>query len=386
MSRSSAFANTQHLNQLSFSMTDSTEFIPNSKPSLIQSNKRVPFFIEDIATVWPDHLTHHFADRFHDPTVFALHQGKVPVPELLQNVQFVSDRKSLRRLVVNNCVTLPPKPFYCKKETFVLLAEKINGTVFLGGETRFEPAPGSYGQGFEEAMTQHFHRGNTADITTDYCIVKYSLMGEVGCLIRYEADGCNARGEVEELKCKKRPNPRYGLGEEFFLNMWIQMSLSQTQKVHIGLHRDGRVDEIMSLTLDQVQANARITAQAAALCWSTLQRTLSAIHKAIPEGRKGRLTCREDGHISFSPTSAPVPLLSPAARTILCPVIEPVHAEIMVPADATASVPTARQEVATSSATTTAAGSQTSDAATTALVDDLLSVFDRATSLAGKAT
>jgi hypothetical protein len=388
MSRASAFANTQHLNELSFSMRDSSEFIPNSRPPLIQSNKRVPFSIEDITTVWPDHLTQHYGDRFHDPTVLALRQGATPVVDLLQDVQFVSDRKSLRRLVVNRCVTLPPKPFYCKRETFVLLAEKVNGTIFLGGETRFEQAPGSYGQGFEEAMTQQFHRGNTANITTDYCIVKYSLMGQVGCVIRYEADGCNARGEVEELKCKKRPNPRFGLGEEFFLNMWIQMSLSRTQRVHIGLHRDGRVDEVMSLTLEQVQEHANVSSQAAQNCWSKLQSTLTAISNHIPDGCKGRLTCSENGQLSFALTSRNVPLLSPVARAILCPTAEPASVETMAaPAAApAAAAPAAGQETAAAAASSSAQSRTAVGAAADLSVDDLLSVFDRAVSVANTAT
>lgn len=369
-------------------MRDSSEFIPNSRPPLIQSNKRVPFSIEDITTVWPDHLTQHYGDRFHDPTVLALQQGATPVVDLLQDVQFVSDRKSLRRLVVNRCVTLPPKPFYCKRETFVLLAEKVNGTIFLGGETRYEQAPGSYGQGFEEAMTQQFHRGNTANITTDYCIVKYSLMDQVGCVIRYEADGCNVRGEVEELKCKKRPNPRFGLGEEFFLNMWIQMSLSRTQRVHIGLHRDGRVDEVMSLTLEQVQERANVSPQAAQNCWSKLQSTLTAIGNLIPDGCKGRLTCSENGQLSFALTSRNVPLLSPVARAILCPTSEPASVETTAaPAAApAAAAPAAGQETAAAAASSSTQKRTAVGAAADLSVDDLLSVFDRAVSVANTAT
>lgn len=392
MSRTAAFVNTQHLDELSFSMSNSSEFIPHSRPPLIQSTKRVPFSIEDISTVWPDHLTHHFADRFHDPTVLALRQGAIPVTEFLQDVQFVSDRKSLRRLVVNRCVALPPRPFYCKKETFVLLAEKVNGAIFLGGETRYERAPGSYGQGFEEAMTHQFHRGNLANITTEYCVVKYSLMGKVGCLIRYEADGCNDRGEIEELKCKKRPNPRYGLGEDFFLNMWIQMSLSRTPRVHIGLHKDGRVDEIMTLTLEQVQECAKVSAQAAQMCWSNLQKTLTAIDQLIPDGCKGRITCPENGPITFALTSKSSSLLSPIARAILCPVadsesVETTAATTAVPMTATSvagqTTVASSTDVAPSSAQSRA---DIDSAATDLSVDELLSVFDQAMSVTKKVT
>jgi hypothetical protein len=373
---STAFVNSRQLNNLSFAITDSKEFIPSCPPPLITLPRKTPVTVVDIPTIWPDHHYLHYENRFHDSTVNALRTSDEPIVEVLHGVRFVSDRKSLRRLVVNNCLSLPPNSFYCKKDSFTLMAEKINGTIFLGGETRYEPAAGSYGQGFEELLTQRFHRGNVANITTNYCMVQYSLMNKVNCIVRYEADGINSEGDVEELKCKKKPNPRYGLSEDYFLNMWIQMALSRTTRVHIGLHRDGRVDEIMSLSLDQVQQRANLSTEAANRCWSSLQKMLERLYDRIPEGSQARINCEANGTVTIVPSSA-LPLLSSNARRVLSAAPSPIQTET----ESTGS-PNAAEAAATTPAAVLTTAVLPTPPDVPDPVNDLASVFQRAASLA----
>ena len=268
-----------------FAMDDHTRFMLHEVAPAVREperGKRIP----DVVEMGIDHIALHYSTGFHDCTIRALHEtGRTP----LEDSHVVTDRKTLRKLVMNGCVSLPTDPFYCKRELMTVMAENVDGVVFLGGTNRYDPAPGSFGRGFEQIAT-----GHTASKT--FYRIEWMHFDDVSTFIRCETDGVDAAGVAVELRCKKY-NPRYPPNRDYYLNSWIQMVLSNTMTEIIGFHQNGRLSHTERLTLSQVQARAGVTDEDAARCMKRLGKYLARIRDGVPPGRQATITVAEDGHV-----------------------------------------------------------------------------------------
>jgi len=123
-----------------------------------------------------------------------------------------------------------------------------------------------------------------------YCrMSKVSLSG-MTILMRYEVDAIDpVTRETIEFKCKKltkQKYARYGLNEDFFLNIWIQMMISNTAKVLIGLHEEGFLYQILDLSLAQIQAKAGLSSAQVTACLQKLASVLQRIVSGVQEGEQ----------------------------------------------------------------------------------------------------
>jgi len=247
------------------------------------SPARVNNLIDD-QTIARDYLNLHFGNKFHDPTIMALEHsvGAASLRDRLKEYKIVTDRRSLRKLIMNECIDLPPNPYYCKKANVDLVAEKINGTLYLAGLVHYQETPGGYGKSFETAMTNHT---DGRDVKT-YRMSKFSLK-DMPVLVRYEVDARESTtGRTAELKCKKEPNPRYGFSADFYLNIWIQMVISNTHVVRIGLQKDGRLSKITDYSLSEMQQHASLSNAQVERCFAKLTNLLSQCYDRIADGKK----------------------------------------------------------------------------------------------------
>jgi len=125
-----------------FCVDEKEGLIPNAEaPTVVTSlSSRLHQQLADDATIRRDQLVAHFPDSFHDPTILGLESavGADQLQSTLQGLQLVTDRRSLRKLIMSECLQLPDRAYYCKKEDLDLMAEKINGTVYLGGLQHYE--------------------------------------------------------------------------------------------------------------------------------------------------------------------------------------------------------------------------------------------------------
>jgi hypothetical protein len=272
----------------SFAISEENPYLENCLPPLIRLPRTVPFQIEDVEDLQQDFFISHYNSCFHDCTL----HGFLQSGRCLDEIQIVSDRNCLRKLFSTFCIAPQGTAFYCKREDFTLMAENINGTIFLAKEYRYNPVQGSYGKGFELKLQVDLMPANY------YRLIQYSL-GELNCLVRFQVDGRDEHDNSIELKSRKQPNPRYGLGEDFFQNIWIQMALSDTKQTIIGLHKNGRVEEIKLRTLHQLQQLAKISDSTVNQAKRELINQLQRIRDNISIGRQCRVHCFADGRMLF---------------------------------------------------------------------------------------
>jgi len=144
------------------------------------------------------------------------------------------------------------------------------------------------------------------------------ILGNLTCAIRFEVDAVNESGKLVELKCKTKPNTRYGLGTDYFLNIWIQMVLSDTPYLKIGIHDKGVLTTILNYSLQEVQREAGVNDKMKSVLFQKLNEIILSMHSRVDEGRQAVFT-----FTSQSPTftcqvlkvnSFNLPLVSPEMR------------------------------------------------------------------------
>lgn len=190
----------------------------------------------------------------------------------------------MRKIVANCCIDLSyiQNPYHCKRQDFDVMVEKLNGTLLIACSAWYDETKGGYGQSFEENMSEASISG--ARLVT-YKLAKMDL-GNLTCAIRFEVDAVNEIGELVELKSMKYH--RYGLeNKDYFLLIWIQMVLSNTPNVKIGIHINGLISEISSYSMEDVQRMAGLHhSNAKVQLFQNLNNILSMMYSQVEEGRQ----------------------------------------------------------------------------------------------------
>ena len=198
------------------------------------------------------------------------------------------------------------------------MVENLNGTLLIACMVRYEEEKGGYGQSFEEKLTHSPVHGNRM---ATYQVCKLDL-GSQTCAIRFEVDAVNQHGELVELTSKKKPNPRYGLGPDFFLNIWIQMVLSNTPHMKLGVHDQGLLHEVVDCSAEEVQRKAGLPdgAVAAAQLFRRLSDVLANMRAQVAEGRQAVFKFTSQSFFSYTAVEITkaktfsLPLVSPEMR------------------------------------------------------------------------
>lgn len=271
-----------------------------SKPALLipQLNRTVVYSfqdrrIEDVRAIEHDPIREYYPDErdFHTPSFLGLDN----LETALEGVNFVADRHCLRKLLLICCPEVD-KAFYSKRKDFSLVLRKHGEHVLtMQDEDRWGAEPGSFGKGFELLMTSR--RSSTASADTKYYRLGKSVHNGFGVIVRYEVDAMD-EGVIVELKSKTTPNPRYPVGIDFYRNIWIQMALSNTQRIIIGYHRNGNISSIDTLTLPQVQSRAGFSDAAASKVlenlFNFLQKLYNKAHSRLSATGKATLSYHEE--------------------------------------------------------------------------------------------
>lgn len=85
-----------------------------------------------------------------------------------------------------------------------MIAEKVEGVLYLAGNVIYPEAKAGYGGSFEQVMTGSEHGVRDK---TYYRVVRYTLplVGDkdpLTCMIRFEVDAIDSEGDTVELKSK----------------------------------------------------------------------------------------------------------------------------------------------------------------------------------------
>ena len=189
--------------------------------------------MKDIQEIKKDYFSLYYEKCFHDCTLKALERLYGDLHSIGPLFQFLSDRRTLRKIVTNCCIDLTciQNPYHCKRQDFDVMVEKLNGTLLIACSARYDEMIGGYGQSFEENMSEASASG--ARLIT-YKVAKMVLGNQI-CAIRFEVNAVNERGELVELKSIKYHNFNRLENKDFFLHIWIQMVLSNTPFVKIGI-------------------------------------------------------------------------------------------------------------------------------------------------------
>ena len=314
-----AFSPSKIIHLIDFAVGKDPEdrFLPNHMPpSLIASIQNCKGrVLYDDPKIVEDLFHRHYEQAYHDCTVQA---ANLAVKDLLSKIVYISDRRTLRKIVGNGCVKLPENSFYVKAEDFQIMAEKTStGTLILGCRHRYEETPGGVGKSFERLVT-----GIEDECTRNYRLSLLPIDSNSHLLVRHEVDAVSSDKLTVELKSKKLPkNPRHGDGTsiDYFLNLYIQMVLSRTPKVVIAFHRDRKIEKIQELSQEEVRRKAQLTKHDVELMFQKLHDRLELIKDYIPEGRQADVQCSSIGEVSVKlrpRDSFDLPLLSPEARLL----------------------------------------------------------------------
>lgn len=284
------------------------------------------FRIEEVAAMEHDPLHELYSEAFFDPSIAAIDDDSDASSEhlrsVLDQVQLISDRHSLRYLL--KCCSKPlPDAFYSKRKHFTLVATKIGGRLILREEGRsWGPEPGGYGRGFSDAMLSFDDCTDESVLALAghmryYRLLKTNLDG-FGMLIRFETDAVSSDRETIELKSRKLPNPRYPLGVDFFLNMWGQMALSNTNRVVIGYHSRGTMAKFDDLSLAQIQNKSNLSDAHAQAIFARLVDILRWLDTQVANGEQKKLqyNCTTD-KFKCTTLATPVPVVSEGTKTKL---------------------------------------------------------------------
>jgi hypothetical protein len=261
-----------------------------AKPSV--SDRATPFRIANIEAMQEDALHFHFSDRPSDPMFLVI----TPTNDLMKNADIVTDRNCLRKLL-NVVSSGPPDPFYCKKQSFTILVERVAGKLILQrqheGRATWEPVPGGYGEGFEKAMIcSTVSKVNISDFSY-YRVASYVLCG-LKFLVRHEVDciSSDARQSSIELKSKKgKINKRTGaffeLNQDFYHDVWGQLVLSGTKMLKVGMHADGKVTSLLTLSSAEVAQKAGVDKTYSDSNMRKMTNVLRWIRTNLPDGQQG---------------------------------------------------------------------------------------------------
>ena len=303
----------------SFAVSEDDAFLPDVEPAQLKS-VRLPIRLEDIQEIKRDYFSVHYKNCYHDCTLKALGRQLGELQNIGQLYQIVSDRRTLRKIVTNCCIDLRHinNPYHCKRQDFDVMVENLNGTLLIACMVRHEEEKGGYGQSFEEKLTHSPVHGNRM---ATYQVCKLDL-GSQTCAIRFEVDAVNQHGELVELKSRKKPNPRYGLGPDFFLNIWIQMVLSNTPHMKLGVHDQGLLHEVVDCSAEEVQRKAGLPdgAVAAAQLFRRLSDVLANMRAQVAEGRQAVFKFTSQSFLSYTAVEITeaktfsLPLVSPEMR------------------------------------------------------------------------
>lgn len=316
-----------HLTEFAIGEDNRDRFLANQQPPVLNANRSFQSYVgktlyndPDIAL---DLFNLHYSSGYHDCTVQAT---KLAQADVFKKVSYLSDRRTLRKLVGNRCVQLPPNSFYLKREDFEIIAEKtIEGMLIIGCRHRYEESPKGVGCSFERLVTRPTEI-DTRNYRVSFMQINEDVRDEDKrnyLLIRSEADAVNKSFETVELKTKKLPNnPRYGTGlnEDYYLNLYVQMALSDTNKVVIALHKDGRIGQVLEHNLDEVCLKAGLRSSAVKSMFERLLTTLELITSKIPAGRQAIVNSFASGDLQINlcpPNTYDLPLLSAEGRSLL---------------------------------------------------------------------
>lgn len=306
-----------HLTDFAIGKDPEDRFLPNREPprlvpSLLNFKGRVLY---DDPNIVEDLFHRHYEQAYHDCTIQAANLAE---EGLLSKLVYISDRRTLRKIVGNGCVKIPENSFYLKAEAFQVMAERTStGTLILGCRHRYEETPGGVGKSFERLAT-----GIEDECTRNYRLSLLPIDEDSHLLMRHEVDAVSSDKLVVELKSKKLPkNPRHGDGTsvDYFLNLYIQMVLSNTPRAIIVFHRDRKIEIIQELSQEEIRRKAMLTKDNVKLMFQKLYEKLELIKDYIPEGRQGNVQCSSSGEISVqlcARNSFDLPLLSTAARAL----------------------------------------------------------------------
>eukprot|EP01039_Chlorochromonas_danica_P006018 gene6018-6628_t len=275
--------------------------------------------IEDVRAIEHDPIREYYPDEkdFHKPSFLGLDNPETA----LEGVNFVADRHCLRKLLLICCPEIP-NAFYSKRKDFSLVLRKHGDsehvlTMQAASEDRWEAEPGSFGKGFELLMTSR--RLSTVPADTKYYRLGKSVHNGFGVIVRYEVDAVD-EGVTVELKSKTTPNPRYPVGIDFYRNIWIQMALSNTQRIVIGYHRKGSCTSMETLTLPQVQRRAEFSDDAASKVlkklFNFLQKLYNKAHPSLSATGKATLRYHEvENKFSWKFEDTPEPAARPTSAS-----------------------------------------------------------------------